>query len=348
MRATRRLGTVLAGAALLWAIGAPARGGPLRVCATTPDLGDLARQVGGEAVAVTVFARGPEDPHFVEARPSFVRVLSEADLYIETGMGLEAGWAPAVLAAARNPRILRGRNGFLDASVAIEPVGVPERPISRALGDVHAEGNPHYLADPVNGLRVARAIAERFSQIDPAGRDLYAARLARFEERLGTSLFGETLARRYAGQIEKLAYLVERGALRGFLAREGLDEDLGGWAGLLAPHAGAKVVADHDLWPYFARRFGIEVVGFLEPKPGVPPTTRHLADVIARMRAEGIRVILASPCCNPAHAHAVSEKTGAAVAVLAHQAGARPGTDDYIAMIDHNVRRLAEALGDAR
>lgn len=337
------------GLALALTLGASSAGAaPVTVCATTPDLADLARQVGGDRVEVTAFVAGPEDPHFVEARPGFVKALSKADLYIEVGLELESGWAPVVLQGARNARILPGTDGHLDASTAVKPLGAAEGPVSRALGDVHAGGNPHYLLDPMNGLAVAKAIAERLSRIDPAGKEVYAARLADFETRLGKALFGESLAGRYKGELEKLAYLGEHGALHDFLVKQGQDEDLGGWLGLLCAHHGARAVADHDLWPYFARRFGIEVIGFLEPKPGIAPTTRHLAGLIDRTRAEKIRVILASPYFNPDHARFVSEKTGAAVVELAHQVGGRPGTDDYLSFVDHNVRRLAAALGGVR
>jgi ABC-type Zn uptake system ZnuABC Zn-binding protein ZnuA len=321
-------------------------GRPLQVCATVPELGSLAREVGGDQVAVTVFAKGTEDPHFVEAKPSFIKALSQADVFIEGGMELEAGWAPVLLQNARNSRILPGARGFLDASVAIVPLDVPTGPVDRALGDVHAAGNPHYLLDPVNGLKVARLIWEKLIELRPEGRHAFEQRYDAFRQKLGGALVGETLAQKY--DPGKLAILYEAGKLNDFLTAQGDAGRLGGWLGLLRPYYGANVVADHNLWPYFARRFGVSVVAFLEPKPGLPPTTKHLNQVIEVMRAQRITVVLANPYFDPRAAQLVAQQTKARIVKMAHQVGARPGTDDYLPMVDYNVRQLAAALrGDA-
>ncbi len=319
---------------------------PLKVCATTTDLGSLAREIGGDRAAVTTFVKGTEDPHFLEAKPSFIKAASEADLFIQVGLELEVGWAPAILQNARNARIQPGSPGFLDVSAAITPLEVPTGMIDRSMGDVHAAGNPHYLADPVNGIRVARLIADRLGALRPADRAGFESRYAAFRQRVGAALVGEPLAKKY--EAEKLAILFETGRLDSFLDTQGDRALLGGWLGMLSGHAGAKAVADHNLWPYFARRFGITVVGFLEPKPGVAPTTRHLQGVIEAMQRDRVRVILTSPYFDPRHAAFVAEQTGAKVVALAHQVGGQPGTDDYVAMCDYNVRRLAAALAEAK
>jgi zinc/manganese transport system substrate-binding protein len=295
--------TLFLAALLAWPAFANAE--PLRVCATVPDLGDLVRQVGGDEVTVTVFAKGPEDPHFVEAKPSFTKALSKADAYIQVGLELEAGWAPVLLGQARNKKVLPGHDGFIDASTAIEPMHVPQGTIDRAMGDVHAGGNPHYLLDPLNGAKVAELIASRLGQLRP----------------------------------EKAAYFKDR--CHAYCRR--MEEALAGWQALVQPCAGAKVVSDHDMWPYFAHRFGLDVIGFLEPKPGLPPTTRHLGALVEIMKTDQVRLILASSYYDPRHADFVSAKTGAVVVNLAHQVGARPGTDDYIAMLDYNVQRIVAA-----
>lgn len=284
----------------------PVHGEPLRVCVTVPDLGDLVRQVGGDEVSVTVFVKGAEDPHFVEAKPGFIRALSRADLYVEVGMELEVGWAPVLLQNARNARILPGQPGHLDASTAITPLEVPQGTVDRAMGDVHARGNPHYLLDPENGLAVARLIRDRLSALRPAAA-------AGFSERY------DALAARMAAAMAK-------------------------WRDELAPARGAKVLVDHNLWPYFAARYGLVVAGHLEPKPGVPPSTRHLADAIALAGREKVRALLASPYFDRRHAEFVKSRTGVPVVELAHQVGGRPGTDTYEALIAHNVRKLAEAM----
>jgi ABC-type Zn uptake system ZnuABC Zn-binding protein ZnuA len=315
---------------------------PLRVAVTLPDLGSLVREVGGDQVAVTVFAKGTEDPHFVEAKPSFIKTLSEADLFIEGGMEGEMGWVPPLLQNARNAKVLPGARGFLDASTAITPLDVPSGPVDRSMGDVHPAGNPHYLPDPINGLRVARLIRDKLIELRPERQRYFEEQYASFRQQLGAALVGEALAKKY--DVEKLALLFEAGKLGDFLKSQGEEPLLGGWFGVMTPYRGAKVVADHNTWPYFARRFGISVIGFLEPKPGLPPTTKHLNELIETMRAQGVKVILANPYFDPRFAQFVAERTGAQVVSMAHQVGARAGTNDYIAMVDYDVRQLVGAL----
>jgi len=319
---------------------------PLKACATIPDLGDLTKQSGGDQVDVTVFAKGPQDPHFLEPRPSFIKELSKADLFVMVGLDLEVGWAPNLWQNARNGRVLPGAPGFLDASTTITPRDVPAGPVDRAMGDVHPSGNPHYLLDPVNGLKVGRAIRDRLIQLRVEKREYFTARYDAFAKRLNEALVGEKLAGTYDG--EKIAVLYEKGTLLDLLKSQKKEDLLGGWIGLMAPHRGAKVVADHKLWPYFAARFGIEVVGYLEPKPGIAPSTGHLADVVKLMKDQGVKVIITVPYFDRRHAAFVAERAGATVVPLAHQCGALPGTEEYIAMIDHNVRSLAKALGEAK
>jgi ABC-type Zn uptake system ZnuABC Zn-binding protein ZnuA len=319
---------------------------PLQVAATVPDLGSLVREIGGDQVTVTIFAKGTEDAHFVEAKPSFIKTLSQADLFIEVGMELEAGWAPVLLQNARNSRILPGTRGFLDASLAIVPLDVPTGQVDRSQGDVHSAGNPHYLLDPVNGLKVARLIRDKLIELRPERRPFFEQRYDAFRQRLGVALVGETLTQKY--DPEKLAILDEAGTLADFLKTQGDADQLGGWLGLLHPYTGARVVADHNLWPYFARRFGLSVVAFLEPKPGLPPTTKHLNEVIELMRAQRIKLALANPYFDPRAAQLVAQQTGARLVKMAHQVGARPGTDEYLQMVDYNVRQMAAVLrGDA-
>jgi ABC-type Zn uptake system ZnuABC Zn-binding protein ZnuA len=315
---------------------------PIQVCATVPELGSLAREVGGDQVMVSVFGKGTEDPHFVEAKPSFIKVLSQCDLYVQIGMELEMGWAPVLLQNARNGRVLPGTRGYLDASTVITPLEVPTGPLDRSMGDVHPAGNPHYLLDPMNGLRVARLIRDKLSELRPERQKYFEERYANFRQRLGAALVGEALAKKY--DVEKLALLFEAGKLGDFLKSQGEESLLGGWFGLMMPYRGAKVVGDHNMWPYFARRFGISVIGFLEPKPGLPPTTKHLNELIESMRGQGAKVILANPYFDPRFAQFVAERTGAQVVSMAHMVGARAGTNDYISMVDYDVRQLAGAL----
>jgi ABC-type Zn uptake system ZnuABC Zn-binding protein ZnuA len=313
---------------------------PLKVCATVPDLGDLARTIGGDRVSVTVFVKGTEDPHFLEAKPSFIKAASEADVLVFVGMELEMGWVPPILANCRNDRIQPGAPGSIDVSTVITPLELPSGPVDRSMGDVHSAGNPHYLTDPLNGLKAARLIADRLGALRPADRAGFDARYSAFKDKLCAALVGETLARKY--DAEKLAVLFERGKLRSFLDGQGDGASLGGWLGQLTGNVAA--VADHNLWPYFARRFGITIVGYMEPKPGVAPTTKHLGQIVEQMKRDHVKLVLTSPYFDPRHGAFVAKETGARVVPLAHQCGGQPGTDDYIAMCDYNVRQLAAAI----
>jgi ABC-type Zn uptake system ZnuABC Zn-binding protein ZnuA len=332
----------LIGAAMLIAIPAAAAE-PLKVVATTPELGSLVRVVGGDAVAVTVLAKPSEDPHFVEAKPSFVKALSQADLYVSNGLELEMGYAPVLLTNARNSRILPGNLGYVDASVVITPLDVPITTVDRSMGDVHPLGNPHYLLDPLMGLKVAALLRDVLTRLRAPDGVAFAQRYDDFHRALSVALVGPALAARY--DAEKLAALFEYGKLLPFLQQQGQAAELGGWLGLLAPYPGARAVDDHPIWPYFARRFAVEIVAHMEPKPGVPPTTKHLQEVIEMMRTTKVPLIFASAYYDQRHADFVASETGAKVVRLANQAGARPGTEEYLAMIDYNVRQLAVALG---
>lgn len=316
---------------------------PLRVAATVPELGSLVREIGGDQVVVTVFAKPTEDPHFIEARPSYIKAVSEADLFVQLGMDMEIGYASILLGNSRNAAVLTGGRGFVDASVVIEPMDIPAGPINRSMGDVHLAGNPHYLLDPLNGLRVATLLRDKLTDLRPSKKEYFDQRYVDFRNRLGAAMVGEKLAAKY--EFGKLALLAEHGKLADFLEAQGEENLLGGWLGAMLPHFGAKFVDEHDLWPYFARRFGLQNVGHMEPVPGIPPTTRHLRTLIEKMQAEQVRLILAVPYYDTRHAQFVADKTGAEVVTLAHQTGAVEGADDYIGMFDANIKALASALG---
>ncbi|HEV7730519.1 MAG TPA: metal ABC transporter substrate-binding protein [Candidatus Binatia bacterium] len=331
---------------LLVVLATVASAEPLRVCATTPDLGNLTSEIGGDEVAVTVFARGPEDPHFVEAKPSFVKSLSDAQLLVVSGLDLEIGYLPPLLNGARNADVMPGGHGYLDAATAITPMAVPTGVIDRSMGDIHPFGNPHYLTDPLNGLLVAALLRDTLTGLRPAARDTFATRYDDFRARLGARLVSEPLAAKY--EFEKLATLFELGKLESFLASQPGAPALGGWLGAMQPYHGAKAVDDHPLWPYFARRFAIDIVGDMEPKPGIPPTTRHLGELVGLMKDQNVKLILASAYYDPRHARFLAEQTGARVAAMASQVGARDGTSTYLDMVDYNVRQVTAALAGAK
>ncbi|MBI4564209.1 MAG: zinc ABC transporter substrate-binding protein [Planctomycetes bacterium] len=314
-------------------------------CATTPDLASLLREIGGDRISVTVFSKPSEDPHFLEAKPSFVKCLSQSRMLVLTGLELEAAYLPVLLQNARNERVLRGAPGYVDASTVIEAREVPRGPVDRSQGDVHAYGNPHYLLDPLNAVRVAELLRDRLSAARPDEKKTFAERFDAFRRKTAEALLGKPLAEKYASEFEKLVKLHEYGKMLEFLKAKGDDAALGGWLKALAPYHGAKIVTDHNLWTYFAARFGLTVMGSMEPRPGIPPTTRHLGELVERMKAQGAKAILAAPYYDPRHANFLAKQTGVKIATMAHQPGSRKGTDDYLSMIDYDVKQVASALG---
>ncbi len=281
----------------------------LHVLTTTSDLAAIAREVGGDKVSVESFAVGTQDPHFVDPKPSFIVKLNHADLYVKRGLDLEVGWAPVLEKGARNVDILPGGPGYVDASTGIQPLEVPGGIVSRALGDVHPYGNPHYQLDPTNAKIIARNIVDGLSRKDPSQRAYYEQRLADFSRRL--------------------------------------DERLARWTEMLAPYRGRKIVTYHKSWDYFARRFGLQIIGEMEPKPGVAPSPAHLAELIMLMQREHCMLLIKEPFYPENLTRVVAEKTGATVLTLPESPGGAPGTDDYFSFIDFNVQQVAKALAAA-
>ncbi|MBY0274789.1 metal ABC transporter substrate-binding protein [Candidatus Binatia bacterium] len=319
--------------------------GAIRVFATTPDLAALTREVGGDQVSLTVVVKGPEDPHHAEAKPSLIRALHDAELFVQNGLDLEAGYAPLLLQQARNPAVQPGSAGFLDASLVMG--GALDRPtgvVDRSMGDLHPGGNPHYLLDPLRGIAVARAIASKLGDLRPASRATFDANFEAFQRRVWSALVGETLAVKYGPDVAKLALLFQHGKLGSFLEQQGERAALGGWLAALLPYVGAKAVDDHPIWAYFSDRFGLQVIGHLEPLPGVPPTTKHLEEIIGAMRADGVRIVLASAYYDPRYAQFVSDATKATVLRMANQVESVPAASSYVAMIDYDVGQVATAL----
>jgi ABC-type Zn uptake system ZnuABC Zn-binding protein ZnuA len=278
----------------------------LKVVTSSTDLYDLARAVGGDRIRATHIGEGYQDPHFVEAKPSFILQLRDADVWAFVGLDLEIGWMPLLLQGARNSRIQQGGSGYFDASRYIDVLDVPTRNVDRSQGDVHPLGNPHYWLDPENGRRIARAFRDRFAQLDPANAEVYDRNAQAFEVRLDAA---------------------ERA-----------------WSPLKARIQGQPVVAWHTSWRYFAQYVGMDIVAFMEPKPGVPPSPSHLASVIETVRRTGAKVIVMEPFYDRKLADVVANQTGAKVLILPPSVGGVRGVDDYIALIQHDLTQLAAAL----
>jgi zinc/manganese transport system substrate-binding protein len=292
---------------LLTALAAvPRAGAAVNVVTSTEDLADLARQVGGDRVKVEAIARGYQDPHFVEAKPSFILKLSRADLLIAVGRELEIGWLPPLIQQSRNAKIQVGADGYLDASLTAKILEIPTGQITRAMGDVHPLGNPHYWLDPENGRRVAKAILDKLSQMDPKDAAYFAARYQDFGARLT--------------EAEKR------------------------WDAEMAPYQGLKVVTYHRSWPNFADRFGLDVIGYVEPRPGIPPSPRHTLDVIAEMKRQNVKLIFVEPYFDLKTPQSIARETGARVLVMTPSVGGEKEVTDYFKLFDYDIDLLVKAI----
>lgn len=294
-------------AALFAALVGPPAGAQaqLRVVTSTTDLYDIARAVGGRHITAKHISEGYQDPHFVEAKPSFVLDLRNADVWAFVGLDLEIGWMSLLIDGARNPKIRVGGSGYLDASRVIDVLDVPQGRVDRSQGDVHPLGNPHYWLNPENGKRIAYLFRDRFSELDPA----HAA-----DYRANTQAFEAKLAARQAD-----------------------------WNAMRAVLRGKAIVAYHTSWRYLAEYTGVDIVGFMEPKPGVPPSPSHLASLIDTIKRTGAKVIIMEPFYDRKTAEFVAARTNARVLVLPSSVGGVRGVDDYVTLIDHNLKQLVEA-----
>lgn len=297
---------ILAAALTLIAMRPVRADATVNVLATTEDLASLAREVGGDRVAIEAIARGYQDPHFVEPKPSLILKLNRADLLVLVGRELERGWLPPLIQQSRNAQIQPGAPGYLDASMNVRILEMPTGQITRAMGDVHPLGNPHYWLDPDNGRRVAQTIQQRLARLSPADASYFAERYTDFERRLAAA--------------EKR------------------------WDDLLAPYKGAKVVTYHRSWSNFAERFGLDVAGYVEPRPGIPPSPQHVLTLIQEMRRLRIKLILVEPYFDLRRPNAVARQTGAEVLVLSPSVGGVKEATDYIAMFDYNLNLLTSAI----
>ena len=304
MRSLVRLGTFVILAAAAFAEPAAAAG--LRVVTTTEDLASLAREVGGDKITVMALAKGYQDPHFVDPKPSFILEVNRADLLIVVGRELELGWLPSLITSARNAKVQPGGNGYLDASLTVKILELPTGQITRAMGDVHPQGNPHYWLDPGNGRRMALAIRDKLTQLDPADKATFDARYADFDKRLAAA--------------EKK------------------------WDAMMAPYAGTKIVTYHRSWPNFMERFGLNVMGYVEPKPGIPPSPSHTIELIGEMKAQGVKLIVVEPYFDLKTPQSITNQIGGKVLVLAPSVGGEKAATDYIQLFEYNVNLLASTL----
>lgn len=280
--------------------------GKLNVVTTTEDLAALGREVGGDRITIESIARGYQDPHFVEAKPSFILKLQRANLLIVVGRELEIGWLPPLVQQSRNAKIQPGADGYLDASLQARILDIPQGLITRAMGDVHPSGNPHYWVDPENGKIIAGQIAAKLSQFRPNDKAYFDQRLADFTNRVN--------------EAEKR------------------------WLAMMAPYKGVKVVTYHRSFPNFADRFGLDVIGYVEPRPGIPPTPQHTLDLINEMKRQNAKIVIVEPYFDLKTPNAIGRDTGAQVLVMPPSVGGVKETTDYLKLFDYNINLLVNAI----
>lgn len=278
----------------------------LNVVATLPDYAAIAQEIGGDKIDVTSLAKGSEDAHFVDAKPSFVRVLNKADVLLEGGAELEIGWLPPLVANARNRKILPGGSGHVVLSEKVKLIGAPTGPVDRSMGDVHPGGNPHYALDPLNGKAMAEQITQVFIQLDPENTAFYRQNNQRFAERL--------------------------------------EKKAAEWKQRLAPFRGTKVITYHRSYDYFLERFGLDLVGTIEPKPGLEPSPTHINGLLAKTKEQGVKLVIVEPFRPRKTPEYVAQAAGAKLLVLPEKVGATEKVPDYFSLFDYNVSQVETAL----
>ncbi len=279
--------------------------GEIKVVTTLTDLKSITELIGGDRVDVFAIATGYQNPHFVDPKPSYILKLAHADMFVTVGLDLETGWVPPLLNSARNAKIQKGGEGYVDASIGVPLLQVPTS-LNRGEGDIHIYGNPHYWLDPANGKIIAQNIYNCLIRLDPDHRDAFKANLQRFNETM--------------------------------------DAKIKEWTAKAAVFKGTKVIVYHNEWPYFEQRFGIIITDFLEPKPGIPPTPSQLAKVIGEMKRDNMKIIINSPYFTSDAADLVARNAGGKVVTLATSVGAYEGIKTYFDLFDYDVAQLASAV----
>lgn len=320
--------------------------GPIEAVATLTDLGKIAEAIGGDRVHVTTIASGVQDPHFIDPKPSYMVKLRDADLFFVNGLDLEIGWVPPLLEGARNARIRAGSPGYVDCSKNILVLEVPGPSASRAEGDVHPFGNPHYLTDPLNYKIVGDTMAAAFQSVRPGDAEYFAARNKAFRASIDRAMFGDQLVELVGGN--KLDRLARSGELMSFLQSErrdgaSLTSLLGGWMSKMSGLRGQSVVFYHRSYSYFAQRFGLNVIDYLELKPGIQPGPSHLADVIEEIRRDKVGIIAAHPFQNQKIARLVAEKSGARLVMVPLTVGGVPAATNAVTFFDSVIGALLRA-----
>ena len=302
----RLLMVALAIAALLATSGLSQAAGKINVITATQDLASIASEIGGDRITVEAIAKGYQDPHFVEPKPSFLLKLRNADLLAVVGLQLEIGWLPPLITQSGNSKIQVGANGYLDMSQFCQILEIPTQQVTRAMGDVHPLGNPHYWLDPENGRRIAKAFQTKFSEMRNSDAAYFAQRYTDFDKRLTDA--------------EKR------------------------WEAAMAPYRGRKVVTYHRSFPNFCERFGMTVVDYVEPRPGIPPTPSHTLEVINTMKRDNIKLILVEPYFDMRTPNAIAQAVGGTALVILPSVGGVKEVTTYFELFDYDIKLLTTAF----
>lgn len=280
----------------------------IRVVTTTPDLAAIVQEIGGDRVEVQSISKGYQDPHYVEAKPSYMRTVNQADLLVYVGLQLEIGWLPLLIQGARNPKILPGAKGNLAASQGIEILEIPKGEVDRTMGDIHPEGNPHYWLDPRNGLKIARTATDRLRNLSPGDAPFFEKNLETFSN--------------------------------------SLEEKIRLWEEEMAPYRGMEIACDHKQWEYLANWLGLKIVGLVEDRPGIPPTPKHIVDLINMMQEKKIRMLLNANYYDPAVSQKIEDRTGTRLIVLPTSVGGEVGIEGYTDLFDRILTEFKGGIGE--
>ena len=311
----------------------------LNILTTTSDLKSIAEEIGGKYVEVKSICCGNQDPHFAEAKPSTIACARKADLLVVIGLELEVGYEPLIIEGSRNPKIKAGNDGYLDVSEGVLLREVPTGKIDRSMGDVHPFGNPHYWIDPYNARMIAKNTSNRLQKIDSAHSADYQTNYQAFIKKIDEAMFGAEAVAKIGG--DKLWEQEIAGKLDEFAKEQQIQ--LGGWIEKARILRGLKIVIFHRSWTYFLNRFGIVESGELEPKPGIPPGPAHLKDLINKMKAGNIKIILMESFYDRKSADFVASETSTKVVVSPLSVGGDNAAGDYLKLIDTLINRLLEA-----
>jgi len=317
---------------------------PLRVVTTISDFAALTKVIAGDKVTVEHIVQGIQDPHRIRPKPSFITMVKQADMLVSTGLDLEM-WLPTVVDKSGNRRVRSGAIGYVAVTEGVELIEKPTV-ISQSEGDVHVFGNPHFTTSPINAIHVARNICIGLSKNDPDNREYYEKNLELLKAQIQNRLFGEELVKLLNG--DTLCTLAAKGQVMKFLEENKLrgrplTEKLGGWMKAMLPLRGTPVVVYHKDWSYFLKLFGLEEVGDVEPKPGIPPSPKHVTELVTMMQDRKVGLILAANYFDQQAVRTVATRTGAEAVVLPLFVGGAPGTEDYFKLVDHWVDQLLAA-----